>query len=162
MEKSQRATSQAGEDGFSQFFIEPAPSWSGAEFALSNDAQEVLAKLLDSYRKLRAASYRIGYLEGRLQRYRKLSTTLTTQAVANRLSKRNDRPLPQKSTATESRLLPTSTGCHSEFNGCESNWWQALADGVIGAERPRGMAGARGKILSGNNYYTLIRQGLER
>ncbi len=144
MDQLQRSTSQADEDGFSQFFVEPASVNSNLEFEISADAQEVLAKLLDAYRKLRAASYRIGYLEGRLLRYRKLSATLSAHAVARRPESFEDKRLPQLKDTRSS----VPAGEVERFVGTAS------------IERRRGMAIPRGKILSGSNYYALIRQGL--
>lgn len=144
MDQLHRSTSQADEDGFAQFFVEPALVNSGVEFEISADAQEVLAKLLDAYRKLRAASYRIGYLEGRLQRYRKLSATLSSHAVARR---------PE---SIEDKRLPQLNDTRSSMAGREGERFVRTA----GIERRRGMASPRGKVLSGSNYYALIRQSL--
>ena len=162
MEQAVPKTNFAGEDGYSQFFIEAAVDESHAQSALSDDAQEMLANLLNAYSRLRAASYRIGYLEGRLLKYRRLSTAVVAQSAKSRTGNSMQGSSAQLPTQTSARPRSDTNEYPSVHEDDHSPWWLALADGMAGSDRGRGMGKARGKRISRNNYYDLIRRSVSR
>lgn len=152
MEQVQPQEAQHLDDGFSQFFAATEPTQQ-SELTLTPDAQEIMVNLLNAFRRLRAASYRIGYLEGQLNRYRKLSRTLLSQAQLSR-----------GVAAAEPPAVPGNHGPHGEgmrkkppfeAQPHRESLWELLVEEFLGVDQRK--ASASGKKLAVGSYYDLIR-----
>ena len=169
MQRAQSDRTRPDEDGFSQFFAEGENRPNLFDPALEPDVQKVLIKLLKSYERLRVASYRIGYLESRLKRCQEAARTLVVDLVPNKVQQLNIQQ-PERSPSEVSRNM-AATGS-VQMSSIESDnivtepsenirsWWHALADSLVGSDRPRGRSKDKQEYCT--DYHELIRRGLSR
>lgn len=158
MGQVQPETYETRDDGFSQFFSDAACRELSTEPQVTAEVQKVLGNLLAAYRRLRVASYRIGYLEYEVGKYRELQ-----QAQEDQLE-----PAGQ-STLLKLEMAPTKVGhqprepkaLNSPVRGevaalaeGKVQWWHRLADAIAGSDHQVSENSRNGEM----SYYAIIRR----
>jgi hypothetical protein len=146
MDHAQIPNSHLAQDDFCQFFAETnLPQEENPR--IDPDVQVVLNSLFIAYKRLRNASYRIGYLEGQVKKYRQLIRTAADST--HRLDATRRERAPEAVTEYEAPRV-------------EKTWLSFVVEAIVGPEEPTARNDRRSNRVSSNqNYYQLIRKSIE-